>query len=125
MPLALNGANLTLELKGLADKAHGDRAGTGAADKDGAVAEDASHERLGDIDGLDFAHDHLVGVSTQQAVSVEETTVAQKDGCGQVADQFSQVEIGKPVEFWAVNYILALGQDIVNVHLFSDLRFEV
>ena len=43
---------MALQLEGLADEAHGDGAGASATDKDGAIAEDAPRERLGDIDGL-------------------------------------------------------------------------
>ena len=105
----MDGADLTLEFKWFLDKPHGDRTRACATDKDGAVAEDAPYERLSDIDGLNLADHHLVGVTPQQAVAMEEATVAQKDSRRQVTHQFSQIEIGKPVQFGAVDDVLALG----------------
>ena len=116
---ALDGADLALEFEGSLDVAQDDGTGAGARDFNVAVVEDAAPQVLLDKDTLDLADDDLVGVAVNPAIAVEKALVAHKDGCGQVADQASEMQVCPSRESWLINDSLARGDDLVYVHNFS------
>ena len=115
----LDGAYLALELKRALDVAQHDGAGSGARDLDGAVVEDAPPQVLLHQDALDLADDDFMGVAVHPSVTVEKAFVAHKDGCRQVLDEATQLQIGPPREAGLVDDGLASGDNLAYFHVFS------
>ena len=113
---ALDGADLALELDGTLEVAQDDGACSSARNLHGAVVADASPQALLDEDALDLADDNLVGMAVNPAVAVEKALVADKDGCGQVADEAAQSQIGPLAEFGPVDDGLTWGYDFADFH---------
>ena len=90
---------MALELEGTLDIAQHDGSGTGARDLDGTVVADAAPQVLLDKDALDLAKDNLMGMAVNPAMAVEKPPVAHKDGCGEVAYQAAQMQIGPLADF--------------------------
>ena len=116
---ALDGADLALEFQGALDVTQDDGAGAGARDLNGAVVEDAAPEVLLDKDALHLADDNLMGVAVYPAVAVEKTFVTDEDGCCQVADQATQVQVGPSCETGLVYDGLARGDNLADFHNLS------
>ena len=113
---ALDGADLALELDGALEVGQDDGAGSGARNLHSAVVADASPEPLFDEDTLYLADDNLVGMAVNPAVAVEKALVTDKDGCGQVADEAAQSQIGPFAEFGPVDDGLTWGYDFADFH---------